>query len=160
MNNDSNYDHIFKILLLGDSAVGKTCVLLRYSDDTFNDNHISTIGLDFRLKLIRINDKTNIKLQLWDSAGQDRFKAITRNYYKGAHGIVLMYDVTSSVSFSNIKTWIIQIRENTSEQIKICLVGNKIDSDSRKISYEDGKKLAEEYKLKFFDRPKQLFELP
>ena len=151
MNNDSNYDCIFKILLLGDSAVGKTCVLLRYSDASFIDNHVSTIGLDYRLKLIKINDNTNVKLQLWDSAGQDRFKAITRNYYKGAHGIVLMYDVTSPVSFSNIKNWIHQIKENTNEKIKICLVGNKIDSDERKISYEDGKKLADEYKLQFFE---------
>jgi small GTP-binding protein len=152
MKNESSYDHIFKILLLGDSSVGKTCVLLRYSDDTFNDYHISTIGLDYRLKLVNVSPNTTVKLQLWDSAGQDRFKAITRNYYKGAHGIVLLYDVTSPASFSNIKNWISQIKDNTSDKVKMCIVGNKIDlPEERKVSYEEGVRLASEYNLKFFE---------
>jgi Ras-related protein Rab-1A len=151
MNKDVKYEYNYKILLLGDSSVGKTCLLLRYSDDTFMDNHISTIGLDYRLKIVNISPQTNVKLQLWDSAGQDRFKAITKNYYKGAHGIVLIYDITSELSFMNIKNWISQIREYTND-VKIILVGNKIDlPESRVISYEEGSRLAKDYKIKFFE---------
>jgi Ras-related protein Rab-1A len=147
----TNYDYIFKVLLLGDSSVGKTCFLLRFSDDTFTDNHISTIGLDYRLKMVSVNESV-IKLQIWDTAGQDRFRAITKNYYKGAHGIILLYDVTNTQSFNNIKNWISQIKENTTEKVKICLVGNKCDMDgNRKILYEDGEKLAEENGIKFIE---------
>lgn len=151
-NEIGNYDYIFKILLLGDSSVGKTCLLLRYSDDTFTENHISTIGLDYRFKLVTLENKKKVKLQIWDTAGQDRFRAITKNYYKGAHGIILVYDVTNINSFNNIKSWISQIKENTTDNIKITFVGNKIDNeDSRKISHEEGQKLATEYDAKFFE---------
>jgi small GTP-binding protein len=153
MNNLSScYDYIYKVLLLGDSAVGKTCFLLRYSDDSFTENHISTIGLDYRLKIITLENDKNIKMQIWDTAGQDRFRAITKNYYKGAHGIVLIYDVTNTTSFSNIKNWLSQIKENTTDKVKIVLVGNKIDDEHlRKVPYEEGKKLSEEYNLEFFE---------
>ena len=151
-NDIGNYDYIFKILLLGDSSVGKTCFLLRYSDDTFTENHISTIGLDYRFKLVNLENDKKVKLQIWDTAGQDRFRAITKNYYKGAHGIILIYDVTNITTFNNIKSWVSQIRENTTEKIKIALVGNKIDEeDLRKISFDEGQKLATEYDLKFFE---------
>jgi small GTP-binding protein len=147
----TNYDHIFKVLLLGDSSVGKTCFLLRFSDETFTENHISTIGLDYRLKMVSVNE-AKIKLQIWDTAGQDRFRAITKNYYKGAHGIILLYDVTNINSFNNIKNWISQIKENSTEKVKICLVGNKCDmTGMRKIQYEDGEKLAQEHDLKFIE---------
>jgi small GTP-binding protein len=154
MNNNSTnyYDFIYKILLLGDSSVGKTCFLLRYADDTFNDNHISTIGLDYRLKMVNLDNDKIVKMQIWDTAGQDRFRAITKNYYKGAHGIILMYDITSQVSFNNIKNWVSQIKENTSDKVKIVLVGNKCDIENqRKIPTEEGEKLAKEYSLKFFE---------
>jgi small GTP-binding protein len=151
-NEIGNYDYIFKILLLGDSSVGKTCLLLRYSDDTFTENHISTIGLDYRFKLVTLENDKKVKLQIWDTAGQDRFRAITKNYYKGAHGIILVYDVTNINSFNNIKSWVSQIKENTTDKIKITLVGNKIDNEeNRKISYEEGLKLATEYDAKFFE---------
>jgi small GTP-binding protein len=151
MNKDSKRDHIYKILLLGDSSVGKTCLLLRYSEDKFIDNHITTIGLDYRLKIVNISPQTNVRLQLWDSAGQDRFKAITKNYYKGAHGIVLVYDITSEQSFLNIKNWISQIREYT-DGVKIVLVGNKIDIPQiRTVNYDQGVRLAKEYRIKFYE---------
>lgn len=147
-----HYDFIYKILLLGDSAVGKTCFLLRYADDTFSDSHISTIGLDYRLKLINIDQDKVAKIQIWDTAGQDRFKSITKNYYKGAHGIILIYDVTSEVSFANIKNWIQQIKENATDNVKIVLVGNKIDvEESRKISKQEGEKIAKENDIQFFE---------
>jgi len=152
MNNSTYYDYIFKVLLLGDSSVGKTCFLLRYSDDTFVENHISTIGLDYRLKMINLADNKIVKMQIWDTAGQDRFRAITKNYYKGAHGIILMFDVTSNLSFNNIKNWLLQIKENTSDKIQIVLVGNKIDAINRRaVSKEEAEKLAREYSLKYFE---------
>ena len=152
MNDSTYYDHIFKVLVIGDSSVGKTCYLLRYSDDTFVENHISTIGLDYRLKMISLpNDKT-VKMQIWDTAGQDRFRAITKNYYKGAHGIVLMFDLTSEESFLNIKTWLGQVKENASDKIKVILVGNKSDAvDRRKIDKEKAENLSRDFDLKYFE---------
>jgi small GTP-binding protein len=151
-NSTSYYDYIYKVLLLGDSSVGKTCFLLRFADDSFNENHISTIGLDYRLKMITLDNDKIIKMQVWDTAGQDRFRAITKNYYKGAHGIILMYDVSSEQTFINIKTWLATIKENATEKIKIVLVGNKIDDEqTRKVSTEQAKKLSEEYDLTLFE---------
>ena len=143
---------LYKILLLGDSTVGKTCFLLRYTDDTFLDVHMATIGLDYRLKTMILNDQKIVKVQLWDTAGQDKFRAITRNYYKGAKGIILIYDVTNIKSYENIKKWINEIKEEISENVTIVLIGNKIDNENqRKISREQGEKLANDYNVTFFE---------
>ena len=143
---------LYKILLLGDSTVGKTCFLLRYTDDTFLDVHMATIGLDYRLKTMILNDQKIVKVQLWDTAGQDKFRAITRNYYKGAKGIILIYDVTNIKSYENIKKWINEIKEEISENVTIVLIGNKIDNENqRKISKEQGEKLANDYNVTFFE---------
>ena len=143
---------LYKILLLGDSTVGKTCFLLRYTDDTFLDLHMATIGLDYRLKTMILDDHKIVKVQLWDTAGQDKFRAITRNYYKGARGIILMYDVTNTKSYENIKKWINEIKEEISEKVTIVLIANKIDNlGERKISKEQGEKLANEYSVPFFE---------
>ena len=143
---------LYKILLLGDSTVGKTCFLLRYTDDTFLDLHMATIGLDYRLKTMILDDHKIVKVQLWDTAGQDKFRAITRNYYKGARGIILMYDVTNEKSYENIKKWINEIKEEISEKVTIVLIANKIDNlGERKISKEQGEKLANEYSVPFFE---------
>ena len=143
---------LYKILLLGDSTVGKTCFLLRYTDDTFLDLHMATIGLDYRLKTMILDDHRIVKVQLWDTAGQDKFRAITRNYYKGARGIILIYDVTNIKSFENIKKWINEIKEEISEKVTIVLIGNKIDNEGeRKISKDQGEKLASEYGVQFFE---------
>ena len=143
---------LYKILLLGDSTVGKTCFLLRYTDDTFLDMHMATIGLDYRLKTMILDDHKIVKIQLWDTAGQDKFRAITRNYYKGARGIILIYDVTNVKSYENIKKWINEIKEEISEKVSIVLVANKIDNTAeRKISKEQGEKLANDYEVAFFE---------
>jgi len=143
---------LYKILLLGDSTVGKTCFLLRYMDDSFLDLHMATIGLDYRLKTMILEDQKIVKVQLWDTAGQDKFRAITRNYYKGASGIILLFDVTNIKSFENIKKWINEIKEEISEKVSIILIGNKIDNaNERKISKEQGEKLASEIGVKFFE---------
>jgi Ras-related protein Rab-1A len=159
MNISSDCDYSFKILLLGDPAVGKTCFLLRFTDETFSETHISTIGIlcnnhigiDYKLKMVNIDEKV-VKLQIWDTAGQDRFRAITKNYYKGSHAIFLMYDVTSINSFNSIKGYITQIKENL-EDINIMLIGNKIDCDKEdiKVKTSDGKKFATENNISFIE---------
>ena len=144
-------DTVYKVLLLGDSSVGKTCFLLRYCDKTFQEAHLSTIGLDYRLKSMILNNEKNIKLQIWDTAGQDRFRALTKNYYKGANGIILIYDISTTQTFENVKVWINQIKEEANANVIIYLVGNKIDlpKDKRTVTEEEGQKLADEYKFLF-----------
>ena len=142
---------VYKVLLLGDSSVGKTCFLLRYCDKSFQDVHLSTIVLDYRLKTITLKNNKNIKLQIWDTAGQDRFRAITKNYYKSANGVLLIYDISNLQTYENVKNWISQIREEANPNVIIYLVGNKIDlpKEKRVVNIEDGEKIAEEFEIKF-----------
>ena len=146
-------DCVYKILLLGDSTVGKTCFLLRYCDKRFQEAHLSTIGLDYRLKSMTLKNGKNIKLQIWDTAGQDRFRAITKNYYKGANGIILIYDVTNLQSYENVKNWISQIKEEANPNVLIYLAGNKIDvgEEDRVVKTEEGQKIANELNLPFYE---------
>mmetsp|Transcript_49208 Transcript_49208/g.71860 ORF Transcript_49208/g.71860 Transcript_49208/m.71860 type:complete len:109 (+) Transcript_49208:102-428(+) len=102
------YDYLFKLLLIGDSGVGKSCLLLRFADDTYTESYISTIGVDFKIRTITQDSKT-VKLQIWDTAGQERFRTITSSYYRGAHGIIVVYDVTDMESFNNVKQWLHEI---------------------------------------------------
>lgn len=147
---NQKYDHLFKLLIIGESGVGKTCLLLRFTDDSFTNNHLTTIGIDFKIKIINLEEK-QIKLQIWDTAGQERFRTITKTYYKGAHGIILTYDVTDENSFKNIRNWVKQIEQNAQSNVCKVLVGNKCDREDRKISYEEGAKLANEFKMQFFE---------
>ena len=143
---------VYKILLLGDSEVGKSCFLMRYSDNIFVENYITTIGLDYKLKYVQLDSGETIKVQLWDTAGQDRYRTIAKNYYKGSHGILLLYDITKENSFENIREWVQNIREEVYEKAIIFLIGNKIDKkNERKITTEQGQKLAAEYNLPFFE---------
>ena len=143
---------LYKILLLGDSSVGKTCFLMRYADNTFQEIHMSTIGLDYKLKNVQLDDGKIVKIQIWDTAGQDRFRSITKNYYKGAHGIILIYDVTSRKTFDSVKNWISQIKEEVSDKVNIILVGNKIDDvQNRKVTFDEGEKMASSFGLPFFE---------
>ena len=152
MTDNNSSDSVYKVLLLGDSTVGKTCFLMRYTDNTFQEIHMSTIGLDYRLKTMTLNSGKQVKVQIWDTAGQDRFRAITKNYYKGAHGIILIYDVTNQITFDNVTNWITQIKEEASDKVTIFLVGNKIDDEkNRKVNTEEGEKLAQDFKLKFYE---------
>jgi len=144
------YDHLFKLLIIGESGVGKTCLLLRFTDDSFTANHLTTIGIDFKIKIINLEEKL-IKLQIWDTAGQERFRTITKTYYKGAHGIILTYDVTDENSFKNIRTWVKQIEQNAQNSVCKVLVGNKCDRDDRKVSLDEGAKLAKEFNMQFFE---------
>ncbi|XP_070546734.1 ras-related protein Rab-8A-like [Ptychodera flava] len=145
------YDFLFKLLLIGDSGVGKTCVLFRFSEDAFNSTFISTIGIDFKIRTIELDGK-KIKLQIWDTAGQERFRTITTAYYRGAMGIMLVYDITNEKSFDNIKNWIRNIEEHASADVEKMVLGNKCDmEDRRQVTKERGEQLAIEYGIKFME---------
>jgi len=131
----AEHDYFFKILLIGDSGVGKSCLLLRFADDSWTDTHISTIGVDFKIKTLQIDGKT-IKLQIWDTAGQERFRTITSSYYRGAQGIILVYDCTDLESFHNVKQWIGEIDRYACENVNKLLVGNKCDLADEKVVTE------------------------
>ncbi len=137
--------------MIGDSGVGKTCLLLRYANDSFSPTFITTIGIDFKIKNIEIDSK-RVKLQIWDTAGQERFRTITTSYFRGAQGIVLVYDVTDRRSFESIRNWISQIQQHADVHVNKILVGNKCDMlDEKVVSTEEGKKLAEEFGMQFWE---------
>eukprot|EP00826_Nyctotherus_ovalis_P039105 TRINITY_DN372_c0_g1_i3.p1 TRINITY_DN372_c0_g1~~TRINITY_DN372_c0_g1_i3.p1 ORF type:complete len:205 (-),score=56.77 TRINITY_DN372_c0_g1_i3:152-766(-) len=144
------YDYLMKFIIIGDSGVGKTCFLMRFADDSFTTSHISTIGIDFKIKPVTIDGKS-IKLQIWDTAGQDRFRTITQTYYKGAMGVILAYDCTDENSFNNVRNWIKQLEAHATPGVCKVLVGNKSDSPNKKIDASKGEALAKEYGMKFFD---------
>eukprot|EP01125_Pyxidicula_operculata_P016458 TRINITY_DN566_c0_g1_i7.p1 TRINITY_DN566_c0_g1~~TRINITY_DN566_c0_g1_i7.p1 ORF type:complete len:207 (-),score=37.23 TRINITY_DN566_c0_g1_i7:128-748(-) len=145
------YEYLFKILLIGDSSTGKSSLLLRYTDNTFVETFISTIGVDFKIKTSQI-DGTNVKLQIWDTAGQERFRTITSSYYRGAHAILIVYDVTNRESFENVSRWLQEVDRYASENVQKILIGNKIDLENeRKVSSEEGRELAESYCIPFFE---------
>jgi Ras-related protein Rab-1A len=149
MNPD--YDYLFKILLIGNSGVGKSSLLLRFADDTFTDNFMPTIGVDFKIRTLEVDGRT-IKLQIWDTAGQERFKTITSSYYKGAHGIIVVYDITDKESFKNIDTWMNEVEKHASDNVSRILVGNKNDmEESRQVSTDEGKELADQYNIRFME---------
>lgn len=127
----ADYDYLIKLLLIGDSGVGKSCLLLRFSDGSFTTSFITTIGIDFKIRTIELDGK-RIKLQIWDTAGQERFRTITTAYYRGAMGILLVYDVTDEASFNNIRNWIRNIEQHASDNVNKILVGNKADMDESK----------------------------
>ena len=122
---EKKYDLLFKLLLIGDSGVGKTCILFRFSDDMFNTTFISTIGIDFKLKTIHLNGKL-IKLQIWDTAGQERFHTITTAYYRGALGVMMVYDVTDKKSFDDIINWLRAIKEHANPNVEKMIIGNTL----------------------------------
>eukprot|EP01090_Pellita_catalonica_P002704 TRINITY_DN12278_c0_g1_i1.p1 TRINITY_DN12278_c0_g1~~TRINITY_DN12278_c0_g1_i1.p1 ORF type:complete len:230 (+),score=20.64 TRINITY_DN12278_c0_g1_i1:29-691(+) len=149
------YDYLFKIVIVGDSGCGKSSLLLRFTDDNYSNMYISTIGVDFKFRTLKMDGKT-VKLQIWDTAGQERFRNITSSFYRGAHGVILVYDITNPESFANIETWLSDIDRHyyspsTTNVGKpsIILVGNKSDleADQRKVSLDAAQKLANRNKL-------------
>jgi len=145
------YDYLFKLLLIGDSGVGKSCLLLRFADDSYLDSYISTIGVDFKIRTVEQDGKT-IKLQIWDTAGQERFRTITSSYYRGAHGIIIVYDVTDQDSFNNVKQWLNEIDRYASDNVNKLLVGNKSDLTANKVvATETAKAFADEMGIPFME---------
>jgi len=144
------YDIMIKLLIIGDSSVGKTCLLQKFCDGIYADTHIATIGIDFKIKTIDVENK-KIKMQIWDTAGQEKFKSIVQTYYKGAMGIIVVYSIGDRRSFSNVEAWMKQIKQNAAPDIAIILVGNKSDLPDRQVEASDGEDLARRHKIKFFE---------
>ena len=139
-----------KILLIGDSAVGKTSILFRYINDEFPDCYISTIGVEYKMKTLMINGR-KINLKIWDTSGQERYRSITENFYRNANGILFVFDITNKESFNNIKLWLTD-SENCQTKITKMLVGNKIDLiDKRKVDKELTDKFAEKKEMKYIE---------
>uniref|UniRef100_A0A158P5W4 Ras-related protein Rab-1A n=2 Tax=Angiostrongylus cantonensis TaxID=6313 RepID=A0A158P5W4_ANGCA len=144
-------DYLFKLLLIGDSGVGKSCLLLRFADDTYTESYISTIGVDFKIRTIELDGKT-IKLQIWDTAGQERFRTITSSYYRGAHGIIVVYDITDQESFNNVKQWLQEIDRYACENVNKLLVGNKCDlTAKRAVEIQAAKEYADQLGIPFLE---------
>lgn len=146
-----NNDYLFKYLLIGDSGVGKSSLLLRFADDVFSDTYISTIGVDFKIRTVKVEDKI-VRLQIWDTAGQDRFKTITSSFYRGAHGIMLVYDVTDMESFQHVSTWLNEVDRYGGSEVTMILVGNKSELNSKRVvEYSMGKEYADKLGLSFME---------
>ncbi|XP_052178504.1 ras-related protein RABA1f [Diospyros lotus] len=148
---DDDYDYLFKLVLIGDSGVGKSNLLSRFARDEFSLESKSTIGVEFATRSIRVEDKI-VKAQIWDTAGQERYRAITSAYYRGAVGALLVYDVTRHITFENVERWLKELRDHTDSNIVVMLVGNKADlRHLRAVSTEDAKAFAEREKTFFME---------
>mmetsp|Transcript_49575 Transcript_49575/g.91446 ORF Transcript_49575/g.91446 Transcript_49575/m.91446 type:complete len:203 (+) Transcript_49575:83-691(+) len=146
-----SYDHLVKLLLLGDSAVGKTSLLMRFCESKFDSNFVITIGVDFQRKQVTHKGKT-LMLQVWDTAGQERFRTITPAYYRTAMGVVITYDITDRVTFEHVEYWLQQLTQHGDENVQRILVGNKVDlQDNRKVSHQEGVDLAKRFNMAFFE---------
>lgn len=146
------FDYLIKVLLIGNSSVGKSCILMRFCSDEFTPSFIATIGIDFKIRTSELEDGKLAKFQVWDTAGQERFKTITTAYYRSAMGFLLVYDVTDEQSFADIREWYQNIREHARENVQIILVGNKNDLESeRRVSTQQGQALATELGLPFIE---------
>jgi Ras-related protein Rab-35 len=145
-----DYDHLFKLLIIGDSGVGKSSLLVRFADNQFTGNYITTIGVDFKIRTIEINGE-RVKLQIWDTAGQERFRTITSTYYRGTHGVIVVYDVSSGESFANVKRWLHEIDANC-DVVNRILVGNKNDDPDRKVVLtEDARRFADQMGIQLYE---------
>jgi small GTP-binding protein len=146
------YESLFKILIVGDINTGKTAILDQFTNGHFDHTYISTIGIDFNVKIVALDKDTKVKLQVWDTCGQERFRALTRSYYRNAQAIIIVYDITSRESFEKSKVWIKEVENYVDKSVLVVLVGNKTDLyPKRKIEYFEGHKLAEENGMNFFE---------
>jgi len=151
MADGKDYNYLFKIVLIGNSGVGKSSILYRFSEDKWEEKFVPTIGVDFNLKAMECEGK-KIKLQIWDTAGQEKFRNINTSYYKGANGILVVYDITSRESFDGLNSWLIEIEKNSSKDVYKLLIGNKNDmEEKRQITYNEGKEFASINGMEFFE---------
>jgi small GTP-binding protein len=144
------YNYLFKIIVIGDTYVGKSCLTLRFINDEYRHSHESTIGVEFGTKTITIDDK-KIKLQIWDTAGQEIFRSITRSYYRSSAGAILVFDLTNKISFQNIKRWLNDVKTYANENTCIILVGNKCDLLNRDVSNYEIDEIIDEYNLDYVE---------
>lgn len=147
----SSFDHLFKILLIGDAGVGKSCILLRFTDDSFEEQMSSTIGVDFRVKTVTVGG-VKTKLTIWDTAGQERFRTLTSSYYRGCHGIILVFDVNERETFAHLQQWLEELELYTTHQNAAkLLVGNKIDLKRREVSHEEATSFARKQAMMYIE---------
>jgi small GTP-binding protein len=145
------YDNAFKLITLGNSGVGKTSLILRYCDSLFSPTFITSIGVDFKIKNLVIDDK-RIRLNIWDTAGQERFRNITNSYIRGSNGVLMVYDITDRKSFIDVNQWIASIKEHSGLTTPIIILANKCDMEStRQVTKTEGELLAKKYNLPFFE---------
>ena len=144
--------YIIKLLTLGDTTVGKTSIVLRFSDDKFDENQFATIGIDFKTKYIKVRD-ASVKVLIWDTAGQEKFRNIAKQYYKGANGVLLVYDICNRKSFERVEFWMNELKENNQiESLYTILVANKIDLENKRVvTREEGEKYAEDNNISYFE---------
>ena len=148
---NTNYELLYKIIIIGDAAVGKSNILTRYSKNEFSENTRSTVGVELGVKFIKVKG-INTKIQIWDTAGQERYRSITSSYYKGSHGCFIVYDITNESSFNNVEKWYEYVQKEAGKNISIILVGNKCDLENeRKITKEKGQEKAKNLKCAFFE---------
>jgi len=139
----NDFDYLLKMVMIGNSGVGKSCLLTRFADEKYSSSFITTIGVDFKIKTFDM-DKKVVKLQIWDTAGQERFKAITTSFYRGAHGIVVVFDVTDRASFASVKTWLYEVDRYAVEDVNKLIIGNKVDmATDRVVSEDEAREFAE-----------------
>ena len=147
------YDERIQLIMIGESGVGKTSLIRRYTNNIFNTNHLETIGIEFFNKEERINDQI-IQIKLWDTAGQEIFHSLTKNFYRKADGIIIVYDITNKESFERIQDWVKSVYDNTDtyKEIQMIIVGNKIDLEERReVSKEEGLKIGKYFEIDFFE---------
>ena len=148
---DDQYDYLFKILIIGDSGVGKSSLLNRFVDQNYSSEFNATIGIDFKIHIIKVDNKL-IKLQMWDTAGQERFRTITKSYYHGADGVLVVYDKTNHCSFNNVTHWLSEIDRLANDQTPRLLVATKTDmTQDQMITSDESQKLAQHYNLKHIE---------
>ena len=148
---DENYDLLYKIIIIGDTCVGKSNILSRYLRDEFKEDSKSTVGVELGSKFLKVKG-VGAKLQIWDTAGQERYKSITSAYYKGSHGCFIVYDITSETTFENVDKWFEQAQKEASKDVSVILVGNKCDLENdRKIPREKGEEKAKNMNCPFFE---------
>eukprot|EP01127_Copromyxa_protea_P002782 TRINITY_DN12733_c0_g1_i1.p1 TRINITY_DN12733_c0_g1~~TRINITY_DN12733_c0_g1_i1.p1 ORF type:complete len:212 (-),score=42.96 TRINITY_DN12733_c0_g1_i1:80-715(-) len=146
-----SYSYLFKFIIIGDTAVGKSCLLLQFTESRFQAGHDMTIGVEFGTKTVTVDD-TQVRLQIWDTAGQESFRAITRSYYRGAAGALLVFDITRRESFNHLESWLTDARQNANESMVTVLVGNKVDMEAKRaVSVEEAKQFAQENGLLYIE---------
>lgn len=148
---EEDYDEKIKLMIIGDSSVGKTSLLKKYCKNEFSNSYIITVGIDFQVKILDINNK-KIKIQIWDTAGEERYRVVAKNYFNTSDGFIIMYDITNRDSFDNISNWVEQIRDSTPNYKKSVIFGNKSDLNKlRNVQINEGKELAANNNFKFFE---------
>ncbi len=147
----NEYDYLFKLIIIGDSGIGKSSLLNRFADNIYTDSYISTIGVDFKIRTLEVDGKI-VKLQIWDTAGHELYRTITSSYYRGAHGIMLVFDITNPDTFQNLTLWLKEVENYAKDDVRKILVGTKSDlADKRKVAYADAVEYAKSHGMEYVE---------